>query len=841
MGWLHAMQAVASTFHQVMRFPAPTGQIEEVWGDQVMAKQCFIAVNGSRAAKGFVQMIEGPKGKEVLEDVGRKAEEKSVEDLVEVRIDEDDPTKFFLLGSSLSSAERLDYVKFLTSNLEAFAWTPYDMPGVDPSFICHQLNVYPDARPVIQRTRRSALHHAEVVAEEVKNLLEAGAIEEVQYPRWISNTVVVPKKNGKWRVYVDYKTIAMYKPDREITSFTTFKGMYCYKVMPFGLKNAGATFQRMVIKMFAPMLGRTIEAYIDDMVVKSKEKAQHLSDLAEMFAILKRHKLRLNASKCVFGVGTGKFLGFLVTNRGIKADLSQIKALQDLERPNSTKDMQHLAGMAAALNRFIGRSSDRYRPFIKTLKSKFFWDDECDRALADRKAYLSSAPILVTPQPGEELYLYLPVSQHAISAVLVRAEVCPIDLVSADLAQPMVLATETSVSSQVGKGMSTTELTKSGDDEPNQDKERDQNEPIRDLELRSSQNPSDCWKLFIGEMWKLFVDGASNRHGAGLGIVLNSLNGLIIKQAITLGFPASNNEAEYEALLAKLRSALRMKATAVMVFSDSKLVVNQVSGEYEAKDERMAKYQALVRAESKKFAAIRMEQIDREENNAADELAGLASAQTAFPNPLMIEFLPWPSIEEPELAEVLYTDLGPSWMDPIVAFLRDRVLPEEKKTANKVRAKSERFWLSPSGALYKKFFAGPYLKCVHPSKVEAFLYKIHEGICGNHTGGRSLAYRAISQGYWWPCMQANAQKYVRRCEKCQKFAHQIHQPARELLPLSSPWPFALWGLDIVGPLPATPDNRKFFIAATDYFTKWVEVEPLATIKEKERAEVRSPV
>ena len=145
-----------------------------------------------------------------------------------------------------------------------------------------------------------------------------------------------------------------------------------------------------------------------------------------------------------------------------------------------------------------------------------------------------------------------------------------------------------------------------------------------------------------------------------------------------------------------------MKATALMVFSDSKLVVNQVSGEYEAKDERMAKYQALVRAEIKKFAAIRLEQIDHEENSAADELAGLASAQTAFPNPLMIEFLPRPSIEEPESAEVFCTDLGPSWMDPIVAFLRDRVLPEEKKTANKVRAKSERFWLSPSGALYKK-------------------------------------------------------------------------------------------------------------------------------------------
>ena len=116
--------------------------------------------------------------------------------MVKVRIDEKNPDKFFLLGSSLSSTERLEVLEFLTSNIEVFAWTSYDMPGIDPNFICHQLNVHPSARPIIQRTRRSALHHAEIVAEEVGNLLEVGAIREVHYPRWISNTVVVPKKNG---------------------------------------------------------------------------------------------------------------------------------------------------------------------------------------------------------------------------------------------------------------------------------------------------------------------------------------------------------------------------------------------------------------------------------------------------------------------------------------------------------------------------------------------------------------------------------------------------------------------------------------------------------------------
>ncbi|GMP24506.1 hypothetical protein CsSME_00001754 [Camellia sinensis var. sinensis] len=223
--------------------------------------------------------------------------------------------------------------------------------------------------------------------------------------------------------------------------------------------------------------------------------------------------------------------------------------------------------------------------------------------------------------------------------------VCPIDVASADLAQPMAQIADTNSGQQVTEGQTKVEqkmqeldkLSKHGLD---RGIERNQNEPTNTPQLKSSQNPSDCWKLFIGEMWELFVDRASNRHGAGLGIVLTSLDGLTIGHAITIGFRTSNNEAENEALLAGLKSALRMKASELMVFSDSKLVINQVSGEYEARDERMAKYQALVRAELKKFATIRMEQINREENKAANELAGLASMQTTFPNPLITDFLP---------------------------------------------------------------------------------------------------------------------------------------------------------------------------------------------------------
>ena len=134
--------------------------------------------------------------------------------------------------------------------------------------------------------------------------------------------------------------------------------------MPFGLKNAGSTYQRMMTRMFEPLLGKNMEIYIDDMVVKSKVSSEHLGDLQVVFEILRSHKLRLNASKCSFGVGSGKFLGYMVTHRGIEVNPDQIKAIHNMRTPRNPKEVQKLTGMAAALNRFISWSADRCRPFF---------------------------------------------------------------------------------------------------------------------------------------------------------------------------------------------------------------------------------------------------------------------------------------------------------------------------------------------------------------------------------------------------------------------------------------------------------------------------------------------
>lgn len=190
--------------------------------------------------------------------------------------------------------------------------------------------------------------------------------------------------------------------------------------MPFGLKNAGATYQRLVNKMFEKLIGRNMEVYIDDMLVKSVHVLEHLKDLGECFEILRRYQMKLNPEKCAFGVHGGKFLGYMISQRGIEANPEKIKAIINMAPPKSTKGMQELAGRMAALNRFISRSADKGLPFFKVLRQgkSFTWSEECQQAFNNLKKYLSTPPLLVKPREGDTLLLYLAVSPEAVSAVL---------------------------------------------------------------------------------------------------------------------------------------------------------------------------------------------------------------------------------------------------------------------------------------------------------------------------------------------------------------------------------------------------------------------------------------
>jgi hypothetical protein len=172
-----------------------------------------------------------------------------------------------------------------------------------------------------------------------------------------------------------------------------------------------------------------------------------------------------------------------------------------------------------------------------------------------------------------------------------------------------------------------------------------------------------------------------------------------------------------------------------------------------------------------------------------------------------------------------------SWMTPIISYLQRGTLPDNRHEARRLKVRASRF-LMLQGTLYKRGFSLPYLRCLAPDEASYVMREIHEGICGDHSGARALKRKIVRAGYYWPSMKADACQFVQRCDKCQRFANHLHSPPAVLVPMTAPWPFAQWGLDIMGPFPIGRRQLKFLVVAIDYFTKWVEAEPLATITER---------
>ena len=391
---MNKWKASTSTYCLKIKFPTDDG-VGEVKGDQVLARECYQAVLAAKENHTWV--------------IEEKDEDK-VEVLETVELVDGQATKTTRIGTMLSPGIKAKLIQFLKENLDVFAWNHEDMPGIPPEIIQHKLNVNPDRRPIQQRRRVFASERDQAVTDEVTKLLVAGFIREVHYPKWLANVVLVKKANGKWRMCVDftdlnkacpkdsfplpridqlvdstaghklltfmdafsgYNQIRMVEEDQEKTSFIMSQGLYCYKVMTFGLKNAGATYQRLVNKMFSRQIGKNMEVYVDDMLVKSREELTHLDDLKETFATLKQYQMKLNPAKCVFGVASGKFLGFMVSQRRIEANLEKVQAIINMTSPKIVKEVQKLTGWIAALNNFVSRATDKCLPFFKTLKQAF--------------------------------------------------------------------------------------------------------------------------------------------------------------------------------------------------------------------------------------------------------------------------------------------------------------------------------------------------------------------------------------------------------------------------------------------------------------------------------------
>ncbi|XP_056695384.1 uncharacterized protein [Spinacia oleracea] len=574
--------------------------------------------------------------------------------------------------------------------------------------------------------------------------------------------------------------------------------------------------------------------------------------------------MRLNPKKCVFGVTAGKFLGFLIDERGIEANPDKVQAVIDMTSPKSVKEIQRLTGCLAALGRFLSRAGDKCHYFFGTIKkkSKFEWTESAKTAFVRLKEHLHTLPRLVSPLQGETLYVYLAISEWSLSVVLlteregvqlpvyfvshvlqnVELRYPPIEkfalalFMASKKLRPYFLAHKLVVYTDQPLKQPLTKLDAAG----------------RMLKWAIELNAFDisyeprkaikgqAFSHFIAEMtrptfeknvatrWTVYVDGSSTQNGCGAGIICQSPEGDKYEYAMRFKFQTSNNEVEYEALLKMCKAA---GAQEILAISDSQLIVSQVNGDYEARDPNMIKYMQAVRQEIEHLKSFETKQIPRTENNQADALSKLASSASCdTPRHVFWEVKERRSIEQELCAPVVaILDRSSTWMDPIIAYKVDVSLPDDSSLAAKIQKKSSWFeWWN--GVLYKKSFSRPLLWCVTLEKGKEILDDLHQGLCSSHIGGRALAENALQTWYYWPTLREDALAMVQKCDKCQRFAHLIHRPAHPLTPIMSPIPFAKWGMDFLGPYTAAPGGRRYVIVAVDYFTKWVEAESLKNIR-----------
>src|ERR1044072_5030299 len=363
------------------------------------------------------------------------------------------------IGASLDSSVKVKLINLLKEYVDVFAWSYQDMPGLDTSIVENHLPLRPESPPVKQKLRRVHPEMAEKIKKEVQKQLDTGFLVTSEYPQWLANIVHVSKKDGKVRMCVDYRDLNKASPkddfplphidilvdstakfnvfsfmdsfsgynqirmapeDMEKTSFITSWGTFCYKVMPFGLKNAGATYQRAMTTLFHDMMHKEIEVYVDDMIAKSDTEEEHIEYLLKLFQQLRKFRLRLNPNKCTFGVRSGKLLGFIVSQRGIEVDPDKVKVIQEMPAPRTEKEIRGFLGRLNYISRFISHLIATCEPLFKLLRKnqEVVWTEDCQKAFDSIKEYPSEPLILTPPIEGRPLIMYLTVLEDSMGCVL---------------------------------------------------------------------------------------------------------------------------------------------------------------------------------------------------------------------------------------------------------------------------------------------------------------------------------------------------------------------------------------------------------------------------------------
>jgi ribonuclease HI len=537
--------------------------------------------------------------------------------------------------------------------------------------------------------------------------------------------------------YSGYHQIALHPDDEYKTAFITPHGIYCYKVMTLGLKNAGATYQKAIQKRLKSQIGKNVEAYVDDVIVKTTEENKLITDLTETFANLREFQWKLNPTKCVFGVPSGLLLGFMVGHRGIEANPAKVDAIRKMAKPSNKKDVMKLTGMMAALGRFISKLGEKGLPFFKLLNKadKFMWDDEAQKAFEALKESLTTPPIMTPPIPKETLLLYISATTNVVSMVLVTEQEeegqaypvqRPVYYVSEVLAdaktrytQPQKFLYALLITSRKLSHYFQAHKIVVPSSFPLGEIIRNRNANGRIVkwsvelgEFKIEFCPRQAIKSqiltdFVSEWteiqmpppkerpehWIMYFDGALNLEGVGAGVLLISPQGEQLKYVLQIHYKASNNGVECEALIHGLRIAVSLSIKRLLAFGDSKVIIEQVNKEWDCVKDMMDAYCAEIRKLEGHFEGIEFQHVPRNNNVAANILSKLGSRRALVPVGVFIQDLHKPSIKlldsdnsdlpqhDQTLApprDVLMSKKEDDWRKPFIDLILDQLVPNDK-------------------------------------------------------------------------------------------------------------------------------------------------------------------
>ncbi|GJU39370.1 reverse transcriptase domain-containing protein [Tanacetum coccineum] len=447
---------------------------------------------------------------------GKKPPKSSVKE--NIVVNDNYPEQLVTIGGGLSTECRHALIHTLRKNVNIFTWTPADMMGIPRAITEHSLDTYLHIELKIQKKRSLAPDRRKVVTDEVNEWLKAGI---------------------------------MTKKDEEKTAFHTEEGVFCYTKMPFGLKNVGATYQRLVDSAFKEQIGVNLEAYVDDMVIKSRTEQDIIKDIEQTFSTLRRINMKLNLKKCSCGMEEGKFLGYIVTSKGIRANPEKAKVVMDMPSPRTLKQMQSL---------------------------NFRWTEAAEATFLEMKKLASELPTLTTPKKGAETN-YAPMEKLTLALVHAAEQLrryfqthrikvitdSPIGQVlnnsgaSGRLAKWIVELGAygiTYVPRVVVKGQVLANFLADTPTEINATLEVDSTPRIEDIPESSNAREN----LTPGPReWRLYTDGALNNGGSRAGLILIAPDDVEYSYVLCLNFSNSNNDAECEALLAGLWIATEMQ------------------------------------------------------------------------------------------------------------------------------------------------------------------------------------------------------------------------------------------------------------------------------------------